>query len=71
MEASIRRKLSYLASLLVILASCSAGGERQLRELYDDATSELLRGELVRARERADQGLAVASRQEASPWSWK
>ena len=70
MEASIRRKLTCLASLLVILVSCSTGTDRQLQQLYDDATRELLRGELVRARERADQGLAITSRQ-ASPWSWK
>jgi CHAT domain-containing protein len=71
MEASIHKTLACLASLLVFLASCSAATDRQLQELYDDATSELLRGELNRARERADQGLRVASRQEASAWPWR
>jgi CHAT domain-containing protein len=71
MEVSIHRNLVCLASLLVVLGSCSAGTGRQLQELYDDATNELLRGELDRARERADQGLRIASRQDASAWPWK
>jgi CHAT domain-containing protein/Tfp pilus assembly protein PilF len=71
MEASIRRRIACLASLLVVLASCSGGAGRQLQELYDGATSELLRGELDRARERADQGLRIASRSEPSAWAWR
>jgi len=71
MEASIRKKLTWLASLLVILASCSAGTDQQLQKLYDGAAQELLRGELDRARERADEGLRVASRPESSVWAWR
>lgn len=71
MEASIRRKLICLTSLLVILVSCSTGTDRQLQQLYDEATRELLRGELSLARERADEGLSAARRPEASVWAWK
>ncbi len=72
MEVSIRRKLAVLAALLVAVAACSAGTDRQLQELYDSGTRELLQGELDRARERADQGLRLSSnRQQGSPWTWK
>jgi len=71
MEAPIRRKLAGLAALLVVFAACSSGTERHLEELYDNGSKELLQGELDRARQRADQGLRVSSRQAGSPWMWK
>jgi tetratricopeptide (TPR) repeat protein len=70
MEVSIRRKLAALAALLVV-AACGPGTDRQLQDLYDSGTKELLQGELDRARERADQGLGLSNRQDGSPWSWK
>ena len=71
MEASTHKKVACLASLLIFLASCSAGSDQKLQELYDAATRELLRGELERARGRTDEGLRLASRPEASVWTWK
>src|SRR5262245_32821462 len=71
MEAPIHRRLAVLALLLVALASCSSGTDRQLQELYENGTKERLQGEMDRARQRADQGLRVSSRQAGSPWMWK
>ena len=73
MEVSIRRKLAALAALLVAVAvaACGSGTDRQLQELYERGTQELLQGELDRARARADQGLRLSNRQDGSPWSWK
>ena len=71
MEAPIRRKLAGLAALLVVFASCGSGTDRQPQELYENGTKELLQGELDRARQHADQGLRVSSRQPGSPWTWK
>ena len=71
MEVSIRRKFAALAALLVAVAACGARTDRQLQELYDNGTKELLQGELDRARERADQGLRLSNQNNGSPSSWK
>ena len=71
MEVSIRRKLAGLAALLLVLASCSARTDRQLQDLYDSGSKQLLLGELDRARELANSGLNIANRQPATAWPWK
>jgi len=71
MEVSIRRRLAGLAALLLVLASCSARTDRQLQDLYDSGSKQLLLGELDRARELANRGLNIANRQPATAWPWK
>jgi len=71
MEVSIRRRLAGLAALLLVLASCSARTDRQLQDLYDSGSKQLLLGELDRARELANSGLNIANRQPATAWPWK
>ncbi len=71
MEVSIRRKLAGSAALLLVLASCSARTDRQLQDLYDSGSKQLLLGELDRARELANRGLDIANRQPATAWPWK
>jgi len=70
MEVSIRRTFAAFAALLVTVAAC-ASTDRQLQELYDSGTTELLQGELDLARARADQGLRRSTQNNGSPWSWK
>ena len=61
MEVTIRRKLAGLAALVSsAVAACSPGTGRQLQELYDNGTKELLLGELDRARKLTDQGLRLS-----------
>lgn len=71
MEASIRRKLARLSTLLVLLAGCGARTDHQLQELYDNGATQLRLGESDQARALADQGLRLVDSRAGSAWSWK
>jgi CHAT domain-containing protein/Tfp pilus assembly protein PilF len=71
MEATIRSTRAGVAGLLVFLVACSPGTAPQLQDLYDNGSKELLLGELDHARQLADEGLRLSSREGSSPWQWK
>ena len=71
MEATIRSTLAGLSALLVLLVACSTRTGSQLQGLYDSGTTQLRLGELDKARDLADQGLRLSSRDADSPWVWK
>src|SRR5262245_49880972 len=71
MEATIRSTLATIAGALILFASCSPSGTARLQDLYDNASKQLLLGEMDNARRLADEGLRQSSEQPQSPWQWR
>lgn len=71
MEATTRSTLATIAGALILFASCSPGTAAQLQDLYDNASKQLLLGEMDQAHRLADDGLRLSSGQADSPWQWR
>jgi CHAT domain-containing protein/tetratricopeptide (TPR) repeat protein len=64
------RRAALIGLLLVSIAACAPPPERRLQQLYESATAQLWRGELIDATAAAGEGGALAARS-AAPWVWR
>src|SRR5690349_16820484 len=60
-----------LALSLVLLSGCRTQAPERLSALFDSAHSDVQAGELVRAENECDRGIALARERHDTRWSWR